>query len=48
MSRMFHQWPSDALGITDEGAALDVNLKAWELLAEDDAEERAGRAFWGF
>ena len=44
---MFGQWPSDALGIIDDGAALDVNLKAWALLAEEDAEERGWRGLWG-
>jgi hypothetical protein len=37
---MFGQWPSDALGILDECAALDVNLTAWRLLREDELEAR--------
>jgi hypothetical protein len=38
---MFQQRPSSLLGITDPGAALDVDLKAWDVLTEEDA--RAGK-----
>jgi hypothetical protein len=44
MCRMFHRWPSEALGVTDDGAALDINLKAWALLVEDGAEDEGAAA----